>query len=161
MCWSAVSLLGNHLSNNVCTNYFNTKVFVPMGVWLSWMYKDAYAYLRVRRARVNNTAWFNHWCGVFPPCWELSGEKGGRFKQTPWQLLSCCTYHPPWGDCQARSTSHGCLTCKELLCGWGSDSQSRAQQEHQVEAREDLCSDSAPSIVVDTIRVLVEQQRCL
>lgn len=41
------------------------------------------------------------------------------------------------------------------------DSQSRAQHEHQVEAREDLCSDSAPSIVVDTVRLLVEQQGCL
>lgn len=30
-----------------------------------------------------------------------------------------------------------------------------------MEAREHLCSDSAPYIVVDTIRLLVEQQGCL
>lgn len=57
--------------------------------------------------------------------------------------------------------SHGCLMCKELLCGWGGDSQSRARHELQVETREDPCSDSAPSIVVGTIRLLVEQQECL
>lgn len=43
----------------------------------------------------------------------------------------------------------------------GGDSQSTAQHELQVEAREDPCSDSAPSIVLGTIRLLVEQQGCL
>lgn len=30
--WSAVALLGKQLSNNVSTNYFSTKAFVPVGV---------------------------------------------------------------------------------------------------------------------------------
>lgn len=48
--------------------------------------------------------------------------------------------------------------CKGRLCGREGDSQSGSPHEHQVEARERVCSDVAPYIVVDSVRLLVKQQ---